>query len=644
MSASTPTHRSLADQLRSWPEPRLARLLRDRPDLATPAPSDSSALASRAATRASVLRALDLLTAADLSVLHALIHGGQTPPPEAIARLVDLALVWEAGDGPRALTVITDLLGPRPAPEATKPHLITSEQPPERVAQAAAGAAFDLVRRVETLLETWGTAPPSALRAGGLGVRDLRSAAALLHVEESSAALLIELAAEAGLLATGTSGGLAESWLPTDAYDAWTRKSVAERWVALVGAWLRTPRLPGLIGSRDTSGKAANTLAPNLVDPHARDTRELALRLIAELPEGQALAAGTGLPSLVARAAWLRPRRPTTQGRLLAWAVSEAAELGMVALGALAPGARLLVDGDVDGATAALDALLPAPLDHVLIQGDLTAIAPGPLVPDLAARLMQVAEVESRGGATVYRFTGSSVRRALDVGWSAAELHEFLAGCSRTPVPQALSYLVDDTARTHGTMRIGWAEAYLRCDDETTLSALLGHRDAVALGLRRIAPTVVVSTTPIDELLPALRDLGAAPVVESSDGTVHLAAPTSHRARTPRRQSRGNEEAREAVTITSAVAAIRAGDRVEVQRPERPAATTPAQALAVLRQAVETGATVLIGYVDNHGTSSERLVEPRRVEGGQLMAYDYRSEDIRGFAVHRITSVSTPTR
>jgi hypothetical protein len=32
-------------------------------------------------------------------------------------------------------------------------------------------------------------------------------------------------------------------------------------------------------------------------------------------------------------------------------------------------------------------------------------------------------------------------------------------------------------------------------------------------------------------------------------------------------------------------------------------------------------------------------VEPVRVEGGQLTAYDARSDDTRTFAIHRITSV-----
>ena len=230
--------------------------------------------------------------------------------------------------------------------------------------------------------------------------------------------------------------------------------------------------MPGLVGSRDTEGKAWNALAPELAASTLAETRRMALDALAGLPPGQVLATGTGVPSLVARVAWLRPRRPRTRADQVAWAVAEAAVLGLTGLGGLASYARLLLAGDTAAAGAALAQLLPAPVDHVLVQADLTAVAPGPLESALARTLQLVADVESRGGATVYRFTPGSVRRALDTGWSAAEIHDFLGSVSRTPVPQPLTYLVDDTARTFGTVRVGYAEAFLRADDEAALTEL----------------------------------------------------------------------------------------------------------------------------------------------------------------------------
>ncbi len=454
------------------------------------------------------------------------------------------------------------------------------------------------------------------------------------------------MASAAGLLATAADPGGNPVWIPTDAFDQWTARPVAERWTALVRAWLVSPRMPGLVGSRDPQGKVWNALSPELAGSFQVESRRMALDALAGLPPGEVLAAGTGVPSLVGRIVWLRPRRPRTRADQVAWAVDEASVLGVVGLGGPASYARALLADDEAAATAALAALLPEPVDHVLLQADLTAVAPGPLESQLARRLQLVADVESRGGATVYRFTSASVRRALDTGWSAAEVHEFIGSVSRTPVPQPLSYLVDDTARTFGSIRVGHAEAFLRADDETALTELLHHPKVGPLGLRRIAPTVLVSSTPLDVLLPRLRDLGAAPVVEAADGTVHVARPDLLRARTPREHRGGGavRAAREGAQAAHAVTAIRAGDRAEQSRPERPAeALTPTGSMAALREAVEAGDTVLIGYVDNQGTSSERLVDPIRVEGGSLTAHDHRSDDVRTFAVHRITTVRPVT-
>jgi len=740
--------RSLADQVRAWPDDRLSLLLVERPDLATPAPHDSAQLAARAATRSSLVRALDQLNRCELTVLDALVVLGQTTSAEvtsiihadpasverALRHLEELALAWHSVGGLRALTGVADAMGgaslqpyspdaPSPeelealveelSPEArtmlahvaeaggeartgrarttllpadaetpaeellsrrllvargaglcvvpgevgvllrggrttrepvdVPPLLATSDREQPMVDRVAAGAAFEFVRRTELLLDGWGTAPPAALRSGGLGVRELRSTAGRLHVDEPTAALLVEVAVAAGLATTAAGPDGNPVWLPTDQADSWAACPPAERWVTLARAWLEMSRLPGLVGSRDAQGKAWNALVPELSSVHVAETRQMCLEALASVPPGHVLAPGTGGASVVARLTWERPRRPRTRTEQVAWALSEAAALGVTGMGGLASYTRVLVaEGDP---VPALDALLPHPVDHVLVQADLTAVAPGPLESSLARSMSLVADVESRGGATVYRFTPASVRRAMDVGWTAVELHDFVSSVSRTPVPQPLTYLIDDTARTFGTIRVGYAQAFLRADDEHALAELLHHPSAPGLGLRRLAPTVLISSTPLDVLLPRLRELGAAPAVEGADGSVRVARPEPLRARTPREKRVGSSHARRAVRETARVAAVissvRAGDEIAASRPTATIAQplSPTGAVAALREAIDAGSPVTIEYVDNRGLAASRVITPASVDGGQLTAKDHSADDVRTFVVARIRSV-----
>ncbi len=785
--AESSSPRTLADQFRSWPAADLVRLLEARPDLATPAPQDSAQLASRAGTRASVLRAVDRLTALELAVVDAAVALGGTvsladlqahvnAAPGAVKESTDtllaMALLWGSPDELRTLSVLGEIvgttvsgLGPSaesllatygpsrvtalardlgitpggerqrdiaaiaahlgdPAnvdelaaeidPQARKildhlerestegtvesteravsrqeaqspvdqllargllvardrrhvavprevalclrggrttrarvdapPALATSPRDQALVDRTAAGAAFELVRHIELLLEHWGTAPPAALRGGGLGVRELRAAAELLHVEEPVAALHIETAAAAGLIAVGATEDADAAWLPTDGFDIWNAGSVADRWTRLALAWLDNPRLTGLVGGRDANKKPVNALVPDLERAWLPETRRMVLDQLVDLDPNLTLAAGTGTASLVERMKWLRPRRPAQRSEAIGWLISEAAVVGVLGLGGLSVHGRALVAAEdpKHEAAGALEPLLPEPVDHVLLQADLTAVAPGPLAQELAHDLAAMADIESRGGATVYRFTATSVRRAFDSGWSAREIHEFIAASSRTPVPQPLVYLVDDVARKFGTVRVGTAESFLRSDDEVALAELVHNPKAGPLRLRRIAPTVVISDMPLDALLPRLRELGTAPVVEAPDGTVRLARKDAHRARSPKHRP-PVAEARQTARITATVNAIRAGDQAAANRPTNESGIVrggPMSTMAVLRDSVEARRTVWIGYVDNHGSTVERVVDPVKVEGGWLTAYDHRADDVRSFAIHRITAVA----
>ncbi|MEY9872319.1 hypothetical protein ABH931_001793 [Streptacidiphilus sp. MAP12-33] len=524
------------------------------------------------------------------------------------------------------------------APQVTAARTVE----PEQADRAAAAQAFTAVRTVEEAMDLWSTEAPTVLRAGGLGVRDLRRAAQALDLPEPATAFWLELAYGAGLVAPD--GEVDEHWAPTPAYDEWLRRPVTERWLLLARTWVAATRVAALVGTKDTKDKVLPALGGGLDRALAPELRRDVLRLLAELPSGGAGDVG----SLTARIAWQLPLRGgDLRDQLVAWTVAEAEDLGLTGRGVLARFTVPLLDNDDASAIARLAPLLPEPLDQVILQPDLTAIAPGPLRTPLAQTLAVAADVESKGGATVYRFTPDSVRRALDAGRSAAELHAFLAEHSSTPVPQPLTYLVDDVARRHGRLRVGAASAYLRCDDDALLDELLADRRAAQLRLRRLAPTVLAAQADPATVLTQLRTMGYAPAAETAEGDVLITRPDARRT-PPRTPPAPVPDGPPPVTpglLTAAVKAIRAGDRAATVTHRAPTPgplprTPAAETLATLQTAVLTGDAVWIGYVNADGAASQRVIEPVRVEGGFVTAFDQVHEEVRTFSLHRITGVA----
>ena len=607
-----------------------------------------------------------------------------------------LVPVSEAGRAPRADGELVELprevgillrreTGPLGELRPFPPLPEGSSRDPKSVDSAGAGQVMEAVRSTEALLDALAAEPAPVLRAGGLGVRDLRRLSRAAGLDEPGAALLIEVAYAAGLLgeadAHGSSrsvtvsrvgGPVDEIFLPTGAYDLWRALSIAQRWHTLARTWLSLTRQPGLVGSRDDRDRPINAIAPEAERAGAPQARREALLVLADLKPGTAPAADEVLELL----AWQAPRRARGREAAHRDALTGAALLGLTALGALTSYARLILEDPDDEAETdplgvragrgqpasdsvrTLDGLLPAPVDHVLVQADLSVVVPGPPEPELAAELDVVAEPESAGGASVFRVTAASVRRALDVGYTANDLHSLFKRRSRTPVPQTLTYMIDDAARRHGGLRAGSAGSYLRSDDEALIAEVLADKRLVLLSLRQIAPTVLVSPLQVARLLAQLRDAGFAPVAEDAGGAAVLARPKVRRA--PTRTSLAARLADQAgppvlagPRLAGVVEQIRRGD-IATRAARRAPVTVRAangqsmthltavqrhgEALAVLQQAVREKARVWVGYVDSHGATLSRLVRPVSLSAGYLRAEDERTETLHTFALHRITA------
>lgn len=506
------------------------------------------------------------------------------------------------------------------------------------VDSAAAIEAAEAVRRVTTILEAWGADPPAVLRTGGLGVRELKSAAKIADVDEATASILVEVAFAAGLI--GPSDDVTPTWRPTPTFDAWRVQPLSVRWVGLADAWLDTDRVASRAGRKDAAGKSPNTLAPGIESVAARRVRRDSLEVLGEAAPGTP-ASATDISDVLS---WRLPLRQSRFGiDLVTDTLAEAAILGVTGRGALTSFSRLILEGAKANETAnLLDELMPPEVEHLVIQADLSALAPGPLSPEVHRELVLLADMESSGAASLWRFSAESVRRAFDAGRTAAEVHEFLARVSSTPVPQALTYLVDDVSRRHGALRAGGCGAYVRTDDATLLTEVVASARTSSLGLRLVAPTVAVTQANSSRLLEVLRSAGYAPMAEAADGAVLIGRSDLLRSPNPRRSPRASVRglAREQAIATAT--RILEGD-TSVQATvakvgERLTDRSSAATLAFLHEALAEKRSVWIGFVGRDGLSKDGVYTPVFIGGGRVLANDGRTDHV--LPLHLITGVA----
>ncbi len=179
---------------------------------------------------------------------------------------------------------------------------------------------------------------------------------------------------------------------------------------------------------------------------------------------------------------------------------------------------------------------------------------------------------------------------------------------------------------------------------------MLASRDLAPLRLRRIAPTVLVSSaTPAcsssccgttashpctrgrtaascygpENAGPGRRRSGAPPTTSPRGRGQH--DPHSSAGYAPRRQAPTN------------------GGRRTSRGPARRIQTTdPVVTLALLREAMADRHGVWIGVTDRLGATTRHLIHPRKVEGGRVHATDEAGQE-QSCSVHRITGATLDT-
>ena len=710
---------SFTDALRSRSDDEITRLFTARPDLLSPVPSDLSALAARASSMPSIMRARDSLNKFQFDILTAagslqdpftmldLLRITDKSAKTVVELLEERALIYADGEHYRIPTNVRTLIGENPAglgPISTKkinfdlldeapkgsldllnkmvwgpprgqvadvkkanptiqwllsnnfliafdsqtlllprevgmhlrggkvfknlisqaPAITGTSRKQKAVDLAAIANISTFIRWAEELAHNWSDEPPSALRSGGLGVRDLKRTAEHLGVDENCAAFIAEVLFLGGLIVIDTDDQI----LPTNTFDLWLTKSVEDRWQALVSIWLETSRVAGLVGKGDSKSVAA--LGPELDRSGITALKKTVFALLREYPE-----LDPEVASLHDRMKFDMPTRANSE--YLAWVLREAEWLGITGQGALSTFGKALINETDLG----IESALPKPVDHILIQADNSAIAPGPLTIEIANEMGTLADIESRGGATVFRFTEGSIRRALDHGKTGESIKDFLKKTSKTPVPQPLEYLINDVAKRHGRLRVGHASSYIRCEDEGLIQQITHDIQLEDLRLRKLAPQVLIAEVEINELMAGLHAAGYLPAMENGTGIL-ISAPAIRRAKSRPRPPRVVTEnsAPSQTLIASAVRALRAGEKASAHKPREVPRTTANETLDLLHQYIEEQASLTIGYADSNGGVSNRLIDPISISLGTLIARDHATGEMTQFRIPRITGVA----
>jgi len=336
---------------------------------------------------------------------------------------------------------------------------------------AAAEHAFTAVAAITDVL-LWALGSPVARTgAGTVAVADRRrliDAGAVGDGDELED--LIAAAADAGLLRD-----LGRSWHATAEAERWTGLPTPERWAAVAQAFADA------------------------------------------LPQGLRTPAGFASPLGWREAYPLDPAWPEQAARLL----RRAERLGLLAPDGTEPAwtRALRETGTLD--LTALAPHLPTEIDRIYLQADLSAIAPGPLLPQIERRLRGMAVRESRAQASTYRFSPESIAAAVAAGETAESLREFLATISLTGIPQPLAYLVDRAASRHGRLRVGVDEetgnTIVLSDDADLLATVAVDQALRPVGLVP-AGGRLVSRAPRDAVYWSLFDARYPVVAVDGDG------------------------------------------------------------------------------------------------------------------------------
>ncbi len=420
----------------------------------------------------------------------------------------------------------------------------------------------------------------------GVGLADLKRLAGHLRKTNDFARAIYALARENHLIAAAEG-----RWsLGTEA-DLWLELSPAKRFEALVRTW------------RTTLGddSAAELLA--MAKLHPDQSLDALFRFTYPLADAQV---NSHISSLEATAELI----------------------GITAGQSATSWFQPVLEGNFAKAAEMLAEHLPPTSERLIIQADLSLIAPGPLPTLIEIELRKFAETEQISMASTYRLNALSISHGLETGLTEAKIRELLTELSDKELPQPVDYLLREAVGRFGRLQVcegpGEARSLIKSVDPILLTEILNETRLRPFSIRQNPDGDLFSRFEPEVIYFGLREAGFSAIRVDAAGRVI----------SPRTLPTRTSTMAIITTVANDIERLREHDAKLGSEPEGD------DLVRQIEFALKNKAKLLIMATDRSGAKHEFLIEPRNLSNGRLRGIDTRAEIERTIPLERITGAS----
>lgn len=418
----------------------------------------------------------------------------------------------------------------------------------------------------------------------GISLADTKRIAALTGKEHDFVRAIFELASAAGLIASQDS-----RWALTIRASEWVDFSAEQRWQLLAATWLE---LLGQTAAIELVGEIeiGSNLAQAVRDCFPLERFDAQSRFGHVITYSELL--GLGVDNYVS--SWTKP----------------------------------LLTGDLAKATKLIGKALPTTQGRIIIQGDLSVIAPGPLSTDDERALRAFVDIEQAGLASRYRLSALSVSFGMESGLSAEQMRATLLRLAGGTLPQPVDYLLNDAVKRFGRIRVIEDQrsggCFVMSKDATLLTELVNDSRLKPYNLIRIDSEALSSRFARDILYFGLREVGHTAI--RSDKSGNPISPLKVVAAAAKKAESGD--------WAETVARLRKSDQ---------SISSSSDDEAIMRQimlAIKSKAKISVTFFGQNEVEQTMTLEPNGVANGRMRARDRKADIERTIPIANISAVS----